>query len=81
MAITLSRTTVAKQKGIVILPVKEYQRLLVAAVPIHYLTGKAAKDLDALVAEGLKEHRKGKTVRANSFREAIEVFKRKRHGH
>ena len=61
MAIILSRTTVAKQKGIVILPVKEYQRLLASVVPTYYLKGSAATKLDRLVDKGLQEYRKGKT--------------------
>ncbi|MBM3261161.1 hypothetical protein FJY93_01955 [Candidatus Kaiserbacteria bacterium] len=59
--ITLSQKTVRQQKGVVVLPVEEYQRLLAAAVPTHYLTGKAATKLDKLVADGLREYREGKT--------------------
>ena len=59
--ITLHKKNVEKQKGLVILPVKEYQKLLQRAVPTYYLTGKEAKNLDKLVEQGLKEHRAGKT--------------------
>jgi len=61
MTITLSPAKVAKQGGVVVLPIKEYQRLLAAAVPTYYLTGKAALRLDKLVEDGLREHREGKT--------------------
>lgn len=59
--ITLSRTKVAQQKGVVVLPVAEYQRLLAATVPTYYLTGKAALRLDKLVEDGMREYREGKT--------------------
>ena len=59
--ITIPRSKVRKESGVVVLPVKEYQRLLRAAIPTYYLTGKAAKDLDTLVEEGLREYRAGKT--------------------
>lgn len=66
-AITVSRAQVKKEEGVVVLPMKEYKRLLAAAVPTQYLTGKAAKDLDKLVEEGLREHRAGKTRKLRSL--------------
>ena len=65
--ITLSKTAVQKQGGMVVLPVKEYQRLLAAAVPTYCLTGKAALKLDKLVERGLREYREGKTRRIKSL--------------
>ena len=59
--VTVRKATIQKQKGVVILPVKEYQKLLERAVPEYYLTGKAARDSDKLVEEGLKAERAGKT--------------------
>jgi len=56
--ITISKKDV--KKGIVILPLKEYQKLCEKAVPTFYLLGKEAKKLDKLVKEGLREYRKGK---------------------
>ena len=73
--ITLSQANVVSQKGVVVLPVKEYQRLLAAAVPTYYLTGKAALRLDKLVEDGLREHRYGKTISANSLGEAVKKFR------
>ena len=73
--ITLSKAKVQKQKGIVVLPVAEYQRLLAAAVPEVYLTGKAALKLDKLVADGLHEYREGKTTTAHSLSDAVRKFK------
>lgn len=65
--ITLSRKSVEKQKGVVVLPIKEYERLIKASVPEYYLTGKAALRLDALVEQGLREHREGKTRKIRSL--------------
>jgi len=67
MAITISKAQVNEKDGLVILPVKEYRRLLERAVPDVYLTGKAARDLDKLVADGLREHREGKTRKIKSL--------------
>ncbi|MDO8514422.1 MAG: hypothetical protein Q7S50_02675 [bacterium] len=67
MAITVSKAEVKKGDGVVILPLKEYRRLLQRSVPEYYLTGKAARDLDKLVAQGLREHREGKTRKIHSL--------------
>jgi hypothetical protein len=58
---TLLKKAVAKDKSVVVLPVAEYKRLLSAHVPEYYLTGKAARDLDKLVKEGLRDYARGKT--------------------
>jgi len=55
--------------GLVILPVREYQRLLENSVPSAYLKGRRAKALDRLVTEGLKEHLRGRTKKINSLAE------------
>jgi len=73
--ITLSKTKVEKQKGLVVLSIKEYQRLLHAAVPTHYLTGKAAIKLDKLVEKSLREHREGKTYTGSSISDAVKKFR------
>ena len=59
--VTIAKSKIRKEAGVVVLPIKEYQRLLHAAVPTFYLTGKAATGLDKLVEEGLREHMAGKT--------------------
>lgn len=66
-SVTINKTKIDKNKGTVTLPIKEYQRLVESRIPTYYLTGKAAKDLDKLVDEGLKEYREGKTVSYKSF--------------
>ena len=60
-AITISPKLVERRGGIVVLSLKEYQRLLASVVPTYYLKGEVAKRLDRLVEKGLREYRKGKT--------------------
>lgn len=59
-SITIPREEVRKRGGIVILPLRQYQKLCERAVPTFYLRGKEAEKLDRLVKEGLKEYKKGK---------------------
>ena len=66
-SITISKSKVRKESGIVVLPIKEYQRLLAAAVPTYYLKGKAAERLDKLVEVGLRDYRAGKTRKLRSL--------------
>lgn len=65
--ITLSKQKIMRDKGVVILPIAEYQRLQERAVPEYFLTGKAARDLDKLVEEGLREYKAGKCRTLNSL--------------
>ena len=66
--VTIKKSTIAKEAGVVVLPVKEYKRLLkAAAIPDIYLTGKAAEDLDTLVEEGLADYAAGKTRKLKSL--------------
>lgn len=67
VTITIPRSKVDKASGVVVLPIKEYRRLLAASVPTYYLKGKAARDLDKLVAEGLREYKAGKTKTLRSL--------------
>ena len=68
-SITISRETVQKKGGIVILPLREYKKLCERAVPIYYLKGKRAEELDKLVEEGLRDYRKGKCKSIQSLAE------------
>ncbi len=58
--ISLSKKQIQKSGGVVVLPIEEYRRLSERAVPEYYLTGKAARDLDKLVKEGLRDYESGK---------------------
>ena len=48
------------KEPVVILSLKEYQKLCERVYPTYQLKGKAATDLDKLVKEGMKEYRAGK---------------------
>lgn len=74
--ITIYREKIEKQKGVVILPIKEYERLLALAIPTYHLTGKAADRVDKLVENGLKAYRAGKTIVANSISDALRKYRR-----
>tara|TARA_Y100000031_G_scaffold155572_1_gene206748 strand:- start:530 stop:748 length:219 start_codon:yes stop_codon:yes gene_type:complete len=65
--INISKKKVQKEGGVVILSLKEYQRLSEQAVPTYYLKGKAAEKLDKMVEQGLKEYREGKTKTLKSL--------------
>ncbi|MEK7673769.1 MAG: hypothetical protein AAB371_01045 [Patescibacteria group bacterium] len=67
--ITISKKQVIKDSGVVVLPLKEYERLVRNSVPTYYLEGKEAEELDKLVEEGLKEYKKGKTKTIKSLSE------------
>jgi len=58
-SIIISRKAIGKE-GLVILPLREYQKLKKQTVPTYHLKGKEAEKLDKLVEEGLKEYRAGK---------------------
>ena len=73
-SITISREAVQKKRGLVILPLREYQKLCERAVPTYYLKGKEAEELDKLVEEGLREYRARKTIKASSIREALRIY-------
>ena len=76
--ITLSKATILKQKGMVILPLREYKRLCENAVPTHHLEGKEAQELDWLIRDGVAEYRAGKTIKADSLGEALKIYGRKK---
>lgn len=76
--VLIPRKAVEQKGGVVILSLKEYQKLRERAVPEYYLTGKAAEKLDKLVEEGLREYAEGKTIRADSLDEALEIYERQR---
>ncbi len=71
--ITISEAKIRKSRGVVVLPVEEYYRILM--VPGYQLKGKAARDLDKLVEEGLREHREGKTIKAPSISSAVRQYR------
>lgn len=74
-SITISRKEVEKEGGVVILGLKEYEKLREQAVSTYQLYGKEAEELDELVLEGMREYEAGETVEASSITEALQ-----RHG-
>ena len=46
-------------------------------MPTYYFTGKAAKDLDKLVEEGLRDYRAGRTIVADSVSVAVKQYRKK----
>mgnify|MGYP001570739459 CR=1 FL=1 len=77
-SITISRKEIEKRGGVVLLDLKEYQKLLVQAVPTYYLAGKEAEDLDELVRDGMREYEAGETVEASTITEALGKHGRKK---
>ena len=65
--ISISQSIVNKEGGVVILSLREYQKLCAKVVPTYYLEGKEAEEIDSLVKEGLSEYRKGKCKRIRSL--------------
>jgi len=72
-AVVVSKEEVQKKGGVVVLSLREYQKLLEQAVPIYQLYGKEAEELDELVREGMKEYEAGETVEASSITEALQI--------
>ncbi len=60
---------VQERGGVVILPPKEYKKLLQQSMPVHYLSSTAASKLDRLVTTSMREHRLDKTRKINSLRD------------
>ena len=59
-----------KNDDLVVISRKEYENLKAKTIPVFFLKGKKAKNLDKRVEEALKEHKKGKT-------ETLDLFLRK----
>ncbi len=58
-SITIPREAIGRE-GLVILPLREYQKLQGRAVLTCCLKGKKAEKLDKLIEEGLRDYQKGK---------------------
>jgi hypothetical protein len=59
--IAISKNQIKEEGGVVVLSIKEYQKMQASMVPSYYLHGKEAGDLDNLVKNGLKSYKNGKT--------------------
>jgi hypothetical protein len=69
--ISISQRIVNKEGGVVILSLREYQKLCAKAAPTYYLEGKEAEEIDSLVKEGLSEYRKGKCKRIRLSKKSL----------
>ena len=58
--VTISKKKIQKQGGVVVLSLKEYQKLCEQVMPTYYLKGKESRALDSLVEKGLKDYQAGK---------------------
>ena len=67
MDMKISQNKIKKEGGVVVLPLEEYQRLLIKAVPHYYLTGREAKELDESVNEAEREYKDRKTKKFESL--------------
>lgn len=65
--IAVHKEKVEKEAGVVILPLKEYRKLIARAVPVYYLAGREAAKLDKLVGYGFKEYKAGKARKITSL--------------
>ena len=61
------KNKILKSGGVVILSLKEYERLRENAVPTYYLKGGKALRFDKKVAAALKEYKQGKTKKLTSL--------------
>jgi len=57
----------SKAGELVLIPRKEYEKLKKMVIPVYQLKGKAARNLDKLVKEGLRDHGLGKTRKIKSL--------------
>lgn len=64
--LNISKNTIQRTGGIVILTLAEYEELKRKIIPPFNLKGINAVKLDKLVKEGLKEYRAGRSMLINS---------------
>jgi hypothetical protein len=65
--VTLQKENIKTENGVVVLPIKEYERLRANTVPVFYLSGREATKLDSLVEKGIENHKAGKTRKIKSL--------------
>ncbi|OGZ00012.1 MAG: hypothetical protein A2945_00660 [Candidatus Liptonbacteria bacterium RIFCSPLOWO2_01_FULL_52_25] len=65
--VTIQKSKIRAEKGMVVLPIEEYKKLLLRAVPTFYLSGKAAERIDRLVKDGFTDLKRGKVKRIKSL--------------
>lgn len=76
-SVAIGKNQIKVEDDMVIIPLREYHKLLEKTAPVYYLKGKQALRLDRLVENGLKEHREGKTIKASSLKDALKIYARR----
>jgi hypothetical protein len=73
-SIIISGETI-KKEGIVILPLREYEKLCQRATPVYvyYLKDKEARELDNLVKKSLRDLEKGKCKSIKSLADFLKI--------
>ena len=75
--IAISTRRVKDEKGVVVLSLAEYERLLFeiqkANAPMEYLPPKEVARLDRLVKQGLRDHKAGKTIKLSSLSSLMDL--------
>jgi hypothetical protein len=75
--IAISTRRVQDEKGVVVLSLQEYERLLFeiqkANAPVEYVPPKEAARLDRVFKKALAEHKAGKTVKLSSLSSLMDL--------
>ena len=76
--LTLPRQAI-KKEGLVILPLKEYKKMWDKIEKLAEEKKASIEEIKILeiIAEGESEYREGKTIRANSLKEAFKIYQSK----
>lgn len=67
--ISISKRKIDKEKGVVVLSLKEYDALRAKATPEYFLTGVAAERLDKRVCAAERENKAGRTRTLRSLKD------------
>ena len=68
--ITITKNLIkTKSDDLAVIPRKECEKMKAKILPVYFLKGAKAKKLDKRVEEALREHKKGKTEKLESFLE------------
>ena len=68
-AITISKKQIDDQRGVVVLPIEEYQRLVLeaSAVPVEHVSPKEVARLDKMAKKALRDYKNGKLKKLTSL--------------
>jgi hypothetical protein len=69
--ITIAKKKIESEKGVVLLSLKEYKRIIDAAVPVEYLPKREIARLNKIGKQAMKEYKAGKAIKINSFADLL----------